>query len=390
MDGALLRLRAAVQPQQGGQRAERRARPEQPPGQGEPVLGAERVQRGRDEIGLRRFGGQQRHGFGGAVEREVRDPRRHGRTLAADQHAVAGTGERQAGDDVARRRRQRLDVPGAQVQQLGLAAPVDVPHQRGPRARRVERDHVEVAVVPLGDREHRGHTRRAPQRDGQQRGPLPSGVGVHVELAAGDAEPGVGDQRLAAGDELGAPPGAQVDQLQVAGAAAAQPDHRAPPVARHRAHPRGGPGREHGGRAVADVDEAGLTVAAALGEDGDPDHAAGGRPGAEGGRGGTRRQVTDLAGGRDRRGARRCARRRAGRPAGRSTRRPGDQASAVTSASRVSGRSGSLTMSDGSRSASHARGRPSASAIQASRGAVGRGRRRRCTRPARAGRRAVR
>ena len=110
-------------------------------------------------------------------------------------------------------------------------------------------------------------------------------------------KPGVGDQCLAAGDQLGAPPGAQVDQLQVTGAAAAQPDHGAPPVARHRAHPRGGAGREHRGRAVADVDEAGLAVAAALGEHGDADHAAGGRPGAEGGRGGAGREVADLAGG---------------------------------------------------------------------------------------------
>ena len=77
-----------------------------------------------------------------------------------------------------------------------------------------------------------------------------------------------------------------------------EPDDRTPPVARHRAHAGGGACREHRGRAVADVDEAGLPVAAALGEHREPHLASGGGPGAQCGGGGAGREVADGAGDR--------------------------------------------------------------------------------------------
>ncbi|MFC5211913.1 hypothetical protein ACFPM0_35915 [Pseudonocardia sulfidoxydans] len=101
------------------------------------------------------------------------------------------------------------------------------------------------------------------QRHREQRRPVAVGVGVQVDHAAGDAEPGLGDGR-AAGDELGADAGAQVDELEMAVAAAAVTDHDAVPVARHRAHHRGGPGRQHRRRAVAQIHETRLPLAATL------------------------------------------------------------------------------------------------------------------------------
>ena len=54
-------------------------------------------------------------------------------------------------------------MPGAQVEQLHLAAPVDVPDQRGAHACRVERDQVEVVVGALGDGVDGGYTGSLPR-----------------------------------------------------------------------------------------------------------------------------------------------------------------------------------------------------------------------------------
>ena len=198
------------------------------------------------------------------------------------------------GDDVAGRAGERLGDPGAQVQQVDLAAAVDVPHQRGARARRVERDEVQIVVVAAGDEVRQRRLGVAVEPDGQQRGPLAPGVGVHEQLPAGDPETGVGDVRLAAGEQLGAPPAAQVEQLQPAGAAAADAHHGAHAVAADRADQRRGAGGEHRRRPVAHVDETRHTVARPGAEDRDPELAPAGRPGAQRDRRGARGEVVDL------------------------------------------------------------------------------------------------
>ena len=225
------------------------------------------MQRGRDQRRARRPARPAASGVASPCTSSA-DPgelRRDRRALGGDEQRAPVAAERRPGDDVAgRRARAGSSSAGAQVQQLDLAAAVDVPDERGARAARVERHEVEVVVGALGDRVDGETLAAAAQGDREQRRPLAARVGVHVELPAGDAEPGVGDGgRRRAAARCGGPLRRSTSSSRRA-PRRPEPDHRAPAVAAHRADPGGGARCEHRRRAVAQVDQAGLPVARPL------------------------------------------------------------------------------------------------------------------------------